>query len=116
MSYCIFAITMPDMFGLDPPETNPLTLHLLEDTEDDRGICRDFLLEAISRFDEDDTVPSAIVGAVEELSRQLSRMSMNDNYKPLPIRVKEPGTVQTYSRCDCTVAFVSSSFCISSQP
>lgn len=82
MSYCIFAITMPDMFGLDPPETNPLTLHLLEDTEDDRGICRDFLMEAISRFDEDDTVSSAIVGAVEELSRQLSKMSMNDNFKP----------------------------------
>lgn len=82
MSYCIFAITMPDMFGLDPPETNPLTSHLLEDPEDERGICRDFLVEAISRFDEDDTIQSAIVGAVEELSRQLSRMSMNDNYKP----------------------------------
>lgn len=82
MSYCIFAITMPDMFGLDPPDSSPLTTHLLEDTEDDRGICRDFLVEAISRFDEDDTIQSAIVEAVEELSRQLSRMTMNDNYKP----------------------------------
>ena len=82
MSYCIFAITMPDMFGLELPETSLLAPHLLEDPDDERGIDRDFLIEAISRFSEDDSVQPAIVSAVEELSRELSKMTMNDNYKP----------------------------------
>lgn len=50
--------------------------------EDDRGVCHEFLNEAISRFEEDDSVRTALVGAVEDLSRQLAKMSMNDNYKP----------------------------------
>ena len=82
MSYCIFAITMPDMFGREQPETSPLTPHLLVDPEDDRGICHDFLTEAISRFPEDESVEAALVGATEDLSRQLAKLTMNDNYKP----------------------------------
>ena len=82
MSYCIFAVTMPEMFGHDPPATNPLTPHLLVDPEDDRGICHDFLSEAVSRWPDDDTVQEAVVGAIEDLSRQLGKMTMNDNYKP----------------------------------
>lgn len=66
----------------EPPASNPLTPHLLVDPEDDRGVCHEFLNEAISRFDEDDSVRTAIVGAVEDLSRQLAKLSMNDNYKP----------------------------------
>lgn len=64
------------------PESNPLTSHLLVDPEDDRGVCHEFLTEAISRFEEDDSIRTAIVGAVEDLSRQLAKMTMNDNYKP----------------------------------
>ncbi|KAI9875503.1 MAG: hypothetical protein M1830_008404 [Pleopsidium flavum] len=82
MSYCIFAVTMPDMFGVEPPASNPLTPHLLVDPEDDRGLCHEFLSEAVSRFAEDDTVKEALMGAVEEMSRQLSKMTMNDDYKP----------------------------------
>ena len=83
MSYCIFAVTMPDMFGLEPPSTNPLVPHLLvEDPEDEKGVDHDFLIEAISRFPEDDAVQDALVGAVEDLSRQLVTMTMNNDYKP----------------------------------
>ena len=59
-----------------------MTPHLLLEPDEDGGIDRDFLIEAISRFDEDDTVQSSIVEAAEDLSQQLSKMSMNDNYKP----------------------------------
>lgn len=66
----------------EAPETNPLVPHLLVDPEDDRGVCHEFLNEAISRFEEDDSVRAALVGAVEDLSRQLAKLTMNDNYKP----------------------------------
>lgn len=55
---------------------------MLVDPEDDRGICHDFLTEAVSRFEEDESTKEALVEAVVELSRQLASMSMNDNYKP----------------------------------
>ena len=64
------------------PESNPLTPHLLLEPEDDRGVCHEFLNEAISRFEDDDSVRTALVGAVEDLSRQLAKLNMNDNYKP----------------------------------
>jgi len=81
MSYCIFAITMPDMFGQETTPINPLAKHLLVDPEHDRGICHDFLSEAVSRFSEDDSIRDALVGAVEQLSQELSKKSMNDDYK-----------------------------------
>ncbi|KAL9045404.1 MAG: hypothetical protein Q9214_001541 [Letrouitia sp. 1 TL-2023] len=82
MSYCIFAVTIPDMFGQEQSATSPLTPHLLLDPEDDRGLCHDFLIEAISRFPEDDSVQPALIGAVEDMSRQLAKMTMNnDEYK-----------------------------------
>ena len=83
MSYCIFAITMPEaMFEQPPSSVSPLKEHLLLDPEHDRGICHEFLSEAVSRFDEDETVKEALVTAVEEMSHDLAKMSMNDNYKP----------------------------------
>ncbi|KAF6238103.1 hypothetical protein HO173_003737 [Letharia columbiana] len=83
MSYCIFAITMPDMFGLETSASNPLTPHfLIDDPEDDRSVDHDFLNEAVARFAEDDTVQDALVGAVEDLSRRLSVINMNNDYKP----------------------------------
>ena len=81
-SYCIFAVTMPDMFGQEPSPVNSLAERLLVDSEHDRGICHDFLSEAVSRFDEDESVKEALVGAMEQLSRKLSKLSMNDDYKP----------------------------------
>ncbi|KAK5171080.1 Ubiquitin conjugation factor E4 [Saxophila tyrrhenica] len=81
MSYCVFAITMPEMFGEHVPTSNPLVDHLLADPECDLGICTDFLTEASSRFEEDDTIKEAIVGAAEELSRQLSQKNMLQDYQ-----------------------------------
>lgn len=82
MSYCIFAATIPDMFGVEAPPTNILVPHLLVDPEDEKGLDFDFLSEAVARFEEDESVKEVIVGAAEEMSRQLSRKTMNDDYKP----------------------------------
>jgi ubiquitin conjugation factor E4 B len=82
MSYCIFATTMPEMFGLELDGSNPLADALLLDSEDDGGICHDFLAEAISHFTEDESIKEALVGAMEHLSQDLSGKSMNDSFKP----------------------------------
>ncbi|KAK8158585.1 ubiquitin conjugation factor E4 [Phyllosticta citrichinensis] len=81
MSYCMFAVTMPDMFGIDSWQSNPLAPHLLVDPEDDRGLCHDFLNEAVSRFEEDESIKEALVGAMEQLSIELASKNMNDDYK-----------------------------------
>lgn len=66
----------------EAPASNPLTPHLLVAQEDDRGVCHEFLTEAISRFPDDESAKEALVGAVEDLSRQLAKLSMNWDYKP----------------------------------
>jgi ubiquitin conjugation factor E4 B len=82
MSYCIFAATMPEMFNQESDGRNPLSEALLLDPEDDGGICHDFLVEAVSRFDEDESIQDALIGAMEQLSKDLSTISMNDSFKP----------------------------------
>ncbi|KAJ5172455.1 hypothetical protein N7492_005048 [Penicillium capsulatum] len=82
MSYCVFAIAMPEMFGLDSPEKSPLAEYLLLDPEDDRGVDFEFISEAVKRFGEDESVKPAFIAAVEELSVQLSQKNINDDYKP----------------------------------
>jgi ubiquitin conjugation factor E4 B len=81
MSWCIFAITTPEIFGKEYDGTKRLAEHLLIDPEDDRGICHDFLSEAVARFEEDESIKTAIVTAVEELSRQLATKSMDSDYR-----------------------------------
>ncbi|KAI5359833.1 putative U-box domain, Zinc finger, RING/FYVE/PHD-type, ubiquitin conjugation factor E4, core [Septoria linicola] len=80
MSYCIFAITMPDMFTDVEPTSNALVDHLLADPECDHGICTDFLTEAVSRFEEDETIKDTIVTAAEVLSQKLAQMDMLADY------------------------------------
>jgi len=82
MSYCIFAATMPEMFDQESDGKNPIAEALLLDPEDDGGICHDFLVEAISRFSEDESIKDVLLGAMEQLSRELSNISMNDSFKP----------------------------------
>ena len=83
MSYCIFAATMPEeMFGLEASNKNPLVEHLLCDPDRDAGICHEFLQEAVARFPEDESIKNALVEAMEQLSLDLSKLSMNDDYKP----------------------------------
>ncbi|KAF2833397.1 hypothetical protein CC86DRAFT_338679 [Ophiobolus disseminans] len=81
-SYCMFAATMPDMFLEEAPATNALADHLLLGPEDDRGICYDFLTEASHQLHEDDAIREAFVGAMEDLSRRLAKLSMNGDYRP----------------------------------
>ncbi len=89
MSNCIFAVTVPELFGREPdPNTDSLTPYLLNDPEDEKGICNDFLTEAVSRFDEDDTVKPMLTKAVAGLSSGLSLITMNDNYKPYVLALK----------------------------
>lgn len=83
MSSCIFALTMPELYGRDETSyKDSLTPYFLLDPEDDRGLCPEFLAEAVSRVDEDESVTPMFTSAVIKLSTQLSRMTMNDNYKP----------------------------------
>ncbi|KAL1886274.1 Ubiquitin conjugation factor E4 [Paecilomyces lecythidis] len=82
MSYCIFAITMPEMFGLDSPDQSPLKPYLLLDPDEDRGIDMDFLVEAVRRFPEDESIKPAFIWAVEALSQDLAGKTINDDYKP----------------------------------
>ncbi|GKZ85214.1 hypothetical protein AnigIFM56816_010980 [Aspergillus niger] len=82
LSYCIFAITMPEMFGLEPAEKSPLKPYLLLDPEDDKGVDFEFIGEAVKRFDEDESLKPAFITAVEEMSQELAAMTINDDYKP----------------------------------
>jgi ubiquitin conjugation factor E4 B len=85
-NYCIFAATMPDMFGEDASSAVcPLAEYLLADPESDRGLCHEFLNEAVSRFSDPENgeeVKRVLVEAMEALSRQLAKLTMNDDYKP----------------------------------
>lgn len=79
--------------SLEPTGRNPLTPNLLiEDPEDERSVDHDFLTEAISQFREDETVQGALVGAVEDLSRELARMNMNNDFKPYVMVISKHGT------------------------
>jgi ubiquitin conjugation factor E4 B len=73
---------MPDMFGEEAPAENALADRLLLGPDDERGICYEFLTEASQRIGEDDMIREALVGAMEDVSRRLSTVSMNGDYKP----------------------------------
>ncbi|KAK2749637.1 hypothetical protein FQN57_005859 [Myotisia sp. PD_48] len=81
MGYCIFAATMPEMFGIESP-TAPLKPHLLRDPNDEQGLSHEFISEAMQRAEEDDSILLAFVAALEEMSRDLAKLSMDDDYKP----------------------------------
>ncbi|EYE97942.1 ubiquitin-ubiquitin ligase UFD2 [Aspergillus ruber CBS 135680] len=81
ISYCMFAITMPEMFGAES-DGSPLKPFLLLDPEEDKGIDLDFIGEAVKRFDEDENIKPAFIAAVEGLSQELAELNINDEYKP----------------------------------
>lgn len=95
MSYCMFAVTMPEMFEAEQKAENVLTKHLLAEPDSDGGLDPEFLAEASSRFEEDDMVQEAFVTAIEQLSAQLSHLTMNDNYKPYMMALR---TIVRYPR------------------
>lgn len=83
MSYCVFAVTLPDMFSASTDAAHaPLLKYLIAEPDGDGILDYDFLQEASSRVDEDDDVKSMLVNVVEQISQALSTMSMADNYRP----------------------------------
>lgn len=70
---------------LDSRESNPqhdtLVPYLLRDHDNDNGICLDFLQEAVSRISEDESITEVLVKGMVEISTQLSKLTMNDDYK-----------------------------------
>jgi hypothetical protein len=66
---------------LEPSERSPLKPYLLLDPEDDKGVDPEFLGEAVKRFEEDESIKPAFIAAVEEMSRDLAAMTINDDYK-----------------------------------
>ncbi|KAG5929825.1 hypothetical protein E4U42_004345 [Claviceps africana] len=83
MSNCLFALTMPALYGRDPkPQHDSLAPYLLKGIQDDGGLCFDFIREAIKRFDEDEAFPALFNEAMVRLSSQLSSLSLGDDYKP----------------------------------
>ena len=82
-SNCIWAATEPAMYEQPDNARNLLADAMLSDPDCDVGIDHDFYLEAIARLDDDDdSAAQALVGAVEQISRDLVKVSMNDNFKP----------------------------------
>lgn len=81
ISWCIFSFTMPDMFGQEYDGSVALAGHLLADDDDDRGLDQEFLMEAVSRFEEDESIKMAFIFALEELSRRLALLNMDSDYR-----------------------------------
>ena len=101
MSNCLFALTMPDLFGLvdigqsgmmtraltlnrreSNPEHDTLAPYLLKGVADENGLDFDFIQEAIKRFEDDEAFPAVFNDAMVRLSSQLNQLSMGDDYKP----------------------------------
>ena len=79
------------IFSFGIPSSSPLKDRLLLDPDDERGLCHDFLTEAVRHADDDESIISAFVTAVEEMSAELSRTTMSANYKPyVVVRSKVP--------------------------
>ncbi|GMG05505.1 unnamed protein product [Aspergillus oryzae] len=71
---------------IEPSGQSPLKPYLLLDPEDDKGVDFEFLSEAVKRFEEDENIKPAFIAAVEEMSKDLAAMTINDDYKPYALR------------------------------
>lgn len=64
------------------PEHHGIVPHLLKEPTHPEGIDDEFLREAVSRFDEEETLPEVFTQAMVSISNKLSTMSMETNYQP----------------------------------
>ncbi|EEY19687.1 ubiquitin conjugation factor E4 [Verticillium alfalfae VaMs.102] len=80
MSYCLFALTIPDLFGR--PQPDDLVTFLLRSQEHEDSISIDFTKDVISRFPEDEQYPAVFADAMAAISVKLSDMSMESDYRP----------------------------------
>ncbi len=88
-SNCVFAVTMPELYGREETAVkDSLAPYMLQDTEGDTGICVEFLSEAVGRWEDDESVRFMFTGAVRKLSAELSKLTMNDNYKQYIVALK----------------------------
>lgn len=60
----------------------PLKPYLRLDPDDEKGLDQDFISEAIGRSEDSDSIVPAIVTAVEEMSQDLSKLTIDDDYSP----------------------------------
>ncbi|TQS39346.1 hypothetical protein Golomagni_00131 [Golovinomyces magnicellulatus] len=82
LSYCIFAIDVPDLFGRTPnPAYDSLAQNLILDSSVEESADHFFIMKIASRIEEDESVKPILVRAAIDLSQQLSEITMNDNYK-----------------------------------
>ncbi|VZH90914.1 unnamed protein product [Fusarium fujikuroi] len=83
MSGCLFALTMPDLYGRSPnPKHDTLMPYLLKGVQDENGLCFNFIQEAIKRFDDDEAFPALFNDAMIQISNKLGTISMDQDYKP----------------------------------
>lgn len=83
MSNCIFAVTVPELYGREEDALKDSLLpYVLISPEDNKGVCPEFLAEAVSRWEEDDAIKPMFTKTVAGLSSQLSKLTMDGNYGP----------------------------------
>lgn len=81
ISYTFNAVNVPDIFGHETTDDSPLAKHMLADLDSEICLDHDFVNESIKMFQDDASVREAFVNGFEQLSRELSTRSMNDDYK-----------------------------------
>lgn len=80
-SWCMLSVTTPEIFNAEYDGISAFADHMLQDPDTEQGMCHEFLTEAMSRFDSDDSPLPAIVSAVEELSRRLAQVTLDGDYR-----------------------------------
>ncbi|KAI1000314.1 Ubiquitin conjugation factor [Podosphaera aphanis] len=82
LSYCIFALEVPNLFGRDPETTHDsLVPYLLLDYSAEESADPLFIVKIAARFEEDDSVKQILTRTAIELSQQISKLTMNDSFK-----------------------------------
>lgn len=81
-NWCTLSVTTPDIFNADYDGEKTFADHLMNDPDDEQGIDHDFMLEAVSRWNDDEGIPLLFVAAVENLSARLAGLTMGDDYRP----------------------------------
>ncbi|SPO03316.1 related to ubiquitin fusion degradation protein 2 [Cephalotrichum gorgonifer] len=83
ISNCLFAVTVPDLFGRETvPENHGLVPHLLKESALPEGIDEEFLREAVSRFEDEETLPEVFTQAMLTISQRLASMTMEMDFQP----------------------------------
>lgn len=82
-SNCIFAITMPEMFGREPnPKHDSLVRYILEGIDKEDGLDFEFYSEAMTRIEDDDSIIPLFTKAMVEISTVLATKDFNGDYQP----------------------------------